>query len=91
MADHHDRPIPFPVPHPSSAPDTSHTAAAGEEAKPAQQPLRVILPDDPPALTPAAAAVLLRILRSAERRQVHRPLTTDPDRNDETDAERKAA
>jgi len=87
MTDHHDRPNVFLVPQPRTAPD----APAVREGESPEQPLRVIVPEDPPALTPAAAAVLLRILRAAERPQIQRPRTSEQDHTDRTDAERTAA
>jgi hypothetical protein len=54
------------------------TQPAAGEAKPEHQPLRVIVPEDPPVLTPAAALVLLRILRAAEPQVLPGQRTSDP-------------
>ncbi|MGH3158720.1 MAG: hypothetical protein ACRDNF_19385, partial [Streptosporangiaceae bacterium] len=67
----------FPCSHPPNRPGPAydHRPAAGpgrasRRARPRtadrQQEVRVILPDEPPALTPAAARALLRILLKAQ-------------------------
>jgi hypothetical protein len=59
MTDHGRRPERSPVPLPGS-----------DKEEPGRQSLRVILPEEPPTLSLAAAAVLLRILRAAERHRI---------------------
>ncbi len=76
MADQRNRPSRSAVPRPGSG-----------QAEPGQQPLRMILPEHPPHLSPAAAAVLLRILRAAM------PVPGPPERDqlDSTATDRRAA
>jgi hypothetical protein len=87
MADHHDRPNPFLVPQPRTAPDVQ--AVGDGESR--EHPLRVIVPQDAPTLTPAAAAVLLRILRAAQRPRIPGQWTSEQDQTDRTDGKRRAA
>lgn len=81
----HGEPIPVTVTRPRGTPDDGQSSA--DQPGSQRRQLRVVLPDVP-ALPPASAAVLLRIVRTADQRFQE---TSDPQQQATTEEERRAA